>query len=688
MKEAEISTKEAETNIKELSKKLNYYGYRYYVMDDPIVSDAEYDRDYRSLQKLEQLYPQFKQADSPTERVGGVPLEGFEKVKHRIPMLSLANAMNEEELFDFDKRLKRLLDANEDKKITYIAEPKIDGIAISLLYEKGKFVLGTTRGDGVTGEDITKNLRTIQTIPLTLQDKDLDIPDILEVRGEAYMPRDTFNAFNKQQVLLGEKPFANPRNATAGSLKQLDPTMTAKRPLAAFIYALGYIEGLEFQNHWEFLQSLNKWGFVIPEINRQCEGIKEVTEHYQTLMQQRPILNYDIDGMVVKVNNYALQKQLGAISKSPRWAIAYKFPPQQETSKILDIAVQVGRTGALTPVAHLEPVNIGGVVVSRATLHNQDEIDKKDLRIGDTVLVQRAGDVIPEIVMSIKEFRSSESQPYVLPKNCPVCGGETERTSGEAARYCTSLDCPAKIKASLQHFASRNAMDIDGLGKKLLEQLVDHHIVTQLIDLYSITDEQWRMLDRIGERTILNLKESLEKSKKTTLKRFLFALGIRHVGENTATILASEFRSIAKLWDTSIETLEAIHDIGPIVARSIHHFFSQEKNRQTIEQFLTIGITPEPPPLNNSNLLGKELFENKTFVITGTLLKRKRNEAKQEILSRGGKVSNSISKKTDYLLAGNAAGSKLQKAESLKVTILSEEQFEAMLLGQSITHLI
>ncbi|HAA56529.1 MAG TPA: DNA ligase (NAD(+)) LigA [Myxococcales bacterium] len=678
---------QAKKEVERLTEELNEHAHRYYVLDAPIISDAEYDRMHRKLEELELLFPSLARPDSPTQRVGGPPLDHFEKVKHRLPMLSLANAMNKEELIEFDKRLKRQLDLPENEILEYIVEPKIDGIAISLTYEEGTFMVGATRGDGVNGEDITSNLRTLETIPLSLRKGERPIPPIFEVRGEAYMPKDGFEAFNRKLLDNGDKPFANPRNATAGSLKQLDPKNTAKRPLAAFIYAPGYMEGVEFATHWDFLQSLREWGFSIPAFNQKCQGAEEVLLRYDEILDKRNTLNYEIDGMVVKLNDYALQEKVGAISKSPRWAIAFKFPPQQETTKILDIDVQVGRTGKLTPVAHLEPVLVGGVTVSRATLHNQDEIDKKDVRIGDTVLIQRAGDVIPEVVMSIKEKRPEGAVPFLLPEACPVCGGETERVKDEADTYCTSIDCPAKIKAALQHFVSRKAMNIDGLGKKLIEQLVDAEIVKHIPDLYTITDDDWRSLERMGEKSIVNLKNSLDKSKDTTLARFLFGLGIRHVGERTAQILASEFRSLDALYEATTFELEAINDIGPIVAYSVHHFFSQEKNKAVLQALLDLGLNPAPPQSieDNEDLAGREFFDGKTCVLTGTLTEMTRDQAKQQILMRGGKVSGSVSKKTDFLIAGAAAGSKLAKAESLGVTVLTEAQFQEMLKGNQLS---
>ncbi|TNE45154.1 MAG: NAD-dependent DNA ligase LigA [Deltaproteobacteria bacterium] len=672
-------TNNIQQQINELTDDLNEHAHRYYVLDDPIISDAEYDRRYRKLEALEKEHPQWKRPDSPTLRVGGPPLEHFEKVQHRVPMLSLANAMDEAEMREFDQRIKRHLKMPASASIDYVIEPKIDGIAISLLYENGVLITGATRGDGVAGEDITNNLKTIRTIPLQLSDKDRKIPPVLEVRGEAYFPRGAFDAFNAKMLANDEKTFANPRNATAGSLKQLDPKITAQRSLAAFVYAPGYSEGVEFDTHWDFLQALKHWGFQVNPISQLCSGLDPVVEGYHNLMEQRPTLDYDIDGMVIKVNDYDLQERLGAVAKSPRWAIAFKFPAQQETTQIETIEVQVGRTGALTPVAHLAPVQVGGVTVSRATLHNQDEIDRKDIRIGDTVVIQRAGDVIPEVVQVIMDLRPEDSEAYVLPNVCPVCGSEAERAPGEAVMTCTGLDCPAKLKASLQHFSARKAMNIEGLGKKLIEQVVDAEMVVHLSDLFRIDFDGWTSLERMGEKSAQKLLDNLDKSKDTTLSRFLFALGIRHVGERTAQVVAQAFPSLDQLYNASLHELECVQDVGPIVASSIHRFFNQEKNRAMIEELLELGVNPEPPPPPVEAGEADPSFADKTFVITGTLQTRSRNEAKAQIEERGGKVSGSVSRKTDFLVAGDAAGSKLRKAQDLGVTVLTEEDFLAML---------
>lgn len=684
---------EAAEKITALTAELNQHAHRYYVLDDPIISDAEYDRLLRQLEALEKDFPNLRLPNSPTQRVGGPALEHFDKVTHRVPMLSLANAMNEEELLDFDQRIKRHLALPTDAHIEYIAEPKIDGIAISLLYEKGLFSIGATRGDGVTGEDITANLRTIKTLPLRLQTPVADLfsptqiqpaPDLLEVRGEAYMPRDGFDAFNEEQRKLGLKPFANPRNAAAGSLKQLDPTMTAQRPLAVFVYAPGYIEGIGLKSQWEFLDTIEAWGFPRNTLSRRCNGVQEVLQCYHDLMLQRPRLNYDIDGMVVKVNDYALQKQLGFISKSPRWAIAFKFPPQQEITKILDIQLQVGRTGKLTPVAHLEPIQVAGVVVSRATLHNQDEIDKKDVRIGDYVVIQRAGDVIPEVVTVVTERRDAFAQPYTIPNRCPCGQSETERTPGEAAHYCTGLSCPSRLKSAFEHFVSRKAMNVDGLGPKLIEQAVDAGLLNKLPDLYRVTEAQWRSLERTGERLIQNLLQSLNTSKDTTLARFLFALGIRHVGETTAQTLANHFGTLHTLYQASLDDLQDVPDIGPVVAFSVHHFFHQDEIRQIIQDLLDLGIEIAPPTQIVADLPGKDFFDGKTFVLTGSLNQISRDDAQEQIQARGGKVSGSVSKKTDYVVAGESAGSKLQKAQTLGVPILDEDTFLLKLKGETL----
>lgn len=671
--------REAKTQINTLTDELNMHAHRYYVLDDPLISDAEYDRRLRTLEALEQKWPQWMCEDSPSQRVGGPPLEHFDKVSHRIPMLSLANAMDEAELRDFDQRIKRQLDLPVNSEVTYVAEPKIDGIALSLLYEEGAFRTGATRGDGVQGEDITANLKTVQSIPLRLQSEPHPFGPVLEVRGEAFMPRDGFDAFNSKLMDEGLKPFANPRNATAGSLKQLDPKQTALRPLSAFVYAPGYMENTEFESHWDFLEALKAWGFLVNPLSRRCNGLSDVLALYAELMEKRPSLNYDIDGMVVKVDSYALQNKLGAISKSPRWAIAYKFPAQQETTLIENIEIQVGRTGALTPVAHLKPVSVGGVTVSRATLHNQDEIDRKDIRVGDTVVIQRAGDVIPEVVKVIVDLRPEDSQPYTLPTTCPVCSAESERADGEAVTYCTGASCLAKLKAAGQHFVSRKAMNVDGVGAKLIEQIVDEGLLTRIPELYSIPREDWLSLERMGEKSVDNLLAGLEASKESTLARFLFALGIRHVGEGTAKTLAKHMPSLTMLYDARIDELEAIPDVGPIVASSVHRFFAQEDNRSFIQELLDAGIQPEPPAPSDSE--EDPLFVGKAFVITGTLKQWSRDQAKELILARGGKVSGSVSRKTDYLVAGASAGSKLRKAQEAGVSVLSEEQFLAMLEG-------
>ena len=665
--------------IAALTDELNQHAHRYYVLDAPIISDAEYDRLLRQLEALEAEYPALRLADSPTQRVGGEALEEFAKVTHRLPMLSLANAMDEGEMREFDQRVKKQLGLGASEKVRYIAEPKIDGIAISLVYEGGQLAVGATRGDGTTGEDITANLKTIKAIPLRLLG---EAPPVLEVRGEAYMPRSAFNAWNRKQLEAGEKPFANPRNATAGSLKQLDPQTTAQRPLSAFIYAPGYMDGVKLTSQWDFLEKIETWGFPRNPLSRRCEGVDEVMDCYRFLMEQRPKLDYDIDGMVVKVDDYELQRELGFVSKSPRWAVAFKFPPQQEITQIEDIQLQVGRTGKLTPVAHLKPILVAGVVVSRATLHNQDEIDKKDVRIGDFVVIQRAGDVIPEVVKVIEERRPPDSEPYKIPERCPCGLSETERAPNEAAHYCTGFSCPSRLKSSLEHFVSRKAMNIDGLGSKIIDQAVDKGLLKTPADLYRLTEQDWRMLERTGERSIKNLRESIEKSKDTSFSRFLFALGIRHVGETTSKALAQHFQTLPALYQASLDDLQSIPDIGPVVAYSVHHFFQQEEQRQLLQELLDLGIEIAPPRQEIEDLPGKEFFANKTFVLTGTLSRMTRDDAQAAILARGGKISGSVSKKTDAVIAGEAAGSKLKKAQDLGVTVLDEDTFIERLEGR------
>ncbi|GAK51697.1 DNA ligase, NAD-dependent [Candidatus Moduliflexus flocculans] len=651
----------------------------YYVDDNPEVSDAEYDRLMRRLQEIEAARPELITPDSPTQRVGAAPLKEFGTVTHNVPMLSLANAMDEEELKEFDQRVKRALSTTAD--IEYVFEPKIDGLAFEAIYEHGVFVSGSTRGDGVTGEDVTQNLKTVKAIPLRLsQELDADgkptfpLPSRLEVRGEVYMDKADFAKLNKEREQTGEPLFANPRNSAAGSLRQLDPTITAKRPLKAFFYALGQVEGISFASQFEMLAMFRKMGLPTA-FHYRCQSIEEVLQRYHELHERRDSLPYEIDGSVVKVNSFQLQQELGMISRSPRWAIAFKFPATQETTTINDIIVQVGRTGALTPVAVLEPVNLRGVLVSRATLHNQDEIERKDIRIGDTAVIQRAGDVIPEVVKIIDTKRTGNEQKFVMPTQCPVCKGAVVRPAGEAVHRCTNHDCPAKQIGHLEHFVSKRAMNIDGVSSKLLELFIDNGLIKDAADLYSITKAQLLPLERMADKSAENVIQAIEKSKQPELWRFIFALGIRHVGEHTAKVLAKHFGSLDKLRQATEAELTTVYEIGTEVAKSVAQFFQKPETDMLLKKFAAAGIQI----VNPQSAAGAQPLAGKSFVLTGTLATMTRDAAKEMIEKAGGRVASSVSKNTDYVVAGSDAGSKLAKAQQLGVTVLSEEEFQALL---------
>ncbi|MGE0683636.1 MAG: NAD-dependent DNA ligase LigA [Candidatus Binatia bacterium] len=656
-----------------LRQELTQHTYRYYVLDDPIVSDAEYDRLFRQLVDLETRYPELQDSLSPTQRVGAPPLTAFTQVRHSIPMLSLSNVMSRAEMQEFQERIQRFL--KSDAEIEYVAEAKIDGVAIELVYTNGRLVTGSTRGDGVTGEDVTQNLKTVRSVPLMLLKPDRrSLPMLLEIRGEVFLATEPFRQLNRERAATGEPLFANPRNATAGSLKQLDSSVTAKRPLDLFCYGLGQVEGITFTSHWEFTEALKDWGFKAVPQRRLCRHLDEVFAFFDELQAQRDTLPYEIDGVVIKVNSFALQRQLGEVSRSPRWAIAYKFPARQATTKVLSIAPQVGRTGALTPVAELEPVGIGGVTVRNASLHNMDEIIRKDIRIGDTVIVERAGDVIPYVVKTIPEKRTGQEKQFTMPSACPVCGAEVEREEGEAAYRCTGLACSAKLKESLKFFGARGSMDIEGLGEKIIDQLVDKGLVHDADDLYRLTKEQVAALDRMAEKSAQNLLDAIEKSKKTTLPRFIASLGIRHVGEATAKQLAEHFGDFAHIREATEEELQQVRDIGPEVARSTAHFFRQAQNRRVIDKLLNAGVQF---PTVTARRDGK--FSGQTFVLTGALASMTRPEAQKRIETLGGKVSSSVSKQTSYVVVGEEAGSKLDKARQLGVQVIEEEEFLRMI---------
>jgi len=657
------------TKIDNLRSELNDHNYRYYVLDDPVISDAEYDRLLRELQSLEDTHPELITDDSPTQRVGALPLEGFGNIEHRIPMQSLANAMDSDELLAFHDRLIRRL--GKEQAIEYIAEPKLDGLAVELVYENGQFVNGSTRGDGTTGEDITQNLKTIRAIPLALRVETQSAPALLEVRGEVFISKDDFKKLNKQQEENDKPVFANPRNAAAGSLRQLDSGITATRPLSIFCYQAGVVEGTTFETHSEFLAALQNWGCPVnPEI-KILNGIEEAITFHSNLESHRNSLPYEIDGSVIKVNNYALREELGVRSRSPRWAIAGKFKAQQETTVIEDIVFSVGRTGAVTPVAKLQPVKVGGVVVSNVTLHNQDEIDRKDIRVGDTVLIQRAGDVIPQVVKVIKEKRPSNTSPFKMTNTCPECDHDVYRPEDEVVARCQNLSCPAQVKRRIEHFVSKNAMDIDGVGEKLIDQLVEKKLVKSVDDLYHLTLDQLSELERMAEKSAKNTISAIDNSKSTTFHRFVYALGIRNVGEHVAKVLEKSFTGNIEIFmKTNAEVLEDIDEVGPIVAETIVKFWADETNINIVNNCFKLGISLEL--VKNET---EQIFMGKTFVFTGSLESITRKEGKEIIEARGGRAAGSVSAKTDYIVAGENAGSKLKKAEKLGIPVLTESEF-------------
>lgn len=666
--------------IAQLRAEIEQHNYRYYVLDDPSIPDAEFDRLFRELQTLEAQHPELLAADSPTQRVGVTPLKrvpgqkffgSFAEVQHRTPMLSLNNAFSEDEVRAFDARIREALGVAE---VEYAVEPKFDGLAITLSYRDGMFVQGATRGDGSTGEDVTENLRTVRTIPLRLHKPIRDV----EVRGEVLMFKRDFAKLNDAQRAKGEKEFVNPRNAAAGSLRQLDSRITASRRLSFFSYGIGFCDGAKLPNQQDQQMALlQQWGVPVAQQRSVVRGLEGLLAYYLEIGEAREQLPFDIDGVVYKVNDIAQQQQLGFVSRAPRWAIAHKFPAEEAMTTLLDIEVQVGRTGALTPVARLAPVFVGGVTVTNATLHNEDEIRRKDVRIGDTVIVRRAGDVIPEVARVVLERRPRDAREFVMPKVCPVCGSRVARLEDEAVWRCTGgLFCPAQRKQALLHFASRRAMNIEGLGDKLVEQLVDTHIVNNPAALYKFGLLAIINLERMGEKSAVNLLAAIEHSKHTTLARFIFALGIRNVGEATAKDLAQHFGSLDNLLAADVESLQQVHDVGPVVAQSIADFLAEAHNREVIEQLRASGVHwAEQQPLAATALP----FSGKTFVLTGTLAALSREEAKEKLEALGAKVSGSVSKKTDYVVAGVEAGSKLDKAQELGVAVLDEQQFLALL---------
>jgi DNA ligase (NAD+) len=668
---------DARAEINHLRDEINRHNYRYYVLDDPELTDAEYDRLMRRLEALEADHPELLSSDSPTQRVGAAPSSKFATVVHRRMMLSLANAMDAEEMIEFDQRIKRFL--KSDAAIEYVAEVKLDGLAVELVYEDGRLAIASTRGDGVNGEDVTVNIRTIKSIPLTLiKPPHIPIPHLLEVRGEVIFPRKAFERLNADRVRNDEPPFANPRNAAAGSLRQLDPRITASRPLDIFCHSPGAMDGIEFNSQWDFLQGIKSFGLKINPLSRRCAGVEEVLAYWNNLTDQRHDLDYEADGVVAKVNSWPLQNQLGEVSRSPRWAIAYKFKAQQAETAVDKIEVQVGRIGSLTPVAKLRPVKLAGVTISNASLHNLDEIRRKDVREGDTVLIERAGDVIPYVVR-VTQPGHPRAHEFQMPSYCPVCNGAIINEEGEVGYFCVNANCPARMRESIRHFASKNAVDIDGLGDKLVAQLIDASLVKELDDLYRLTHEQLAGLERMADKSARNVLASIERSRHTALDRVINGLGIRHVGEHTARQLALRFKSLDTLMDASEDDLQAVRDIGAEVASSIRAYFDEPRNREAVVRLAAmLDIQPLPEPAE-----GRGALRDKSFVLTGTLEGLTREEAEQRILAAGGRVTSAVSRKTDFLVAGADPGSKLRKATELGVKTLDETAFKDLLDASS-----
>ena len=657
--------------IEELREKIRYHNYRYYVLDDPTVSDAEYDRLMRDLIELEEKYPQYITSSSPTQRVGIEPVSGFTTIKHITPMLSLSNAFSTEELEAFDQRIKKLI---TQQKLEYVVELKIDGLAVALVYENGIFIRGATRGDGVNGEEITSNLRTVKSIPLKLFGE--NIPPRIEVYGEVYMKKSDFKKLNEERIKKGESLFANPRNAAAGSVRQLDPRITARRHLDTFIYRATFPEGNNLNIHVEVLNYLKNIGFKVNPRIKLCQDIGEVVSCCLQWIEKKEELDYEIDGMVIKVNSLRVREELGSTTRSPRWALAYKFPAQQVTTRVQGIIVQVGRTGALTPVAILNPVRISGSVVQRATLHNEDEIRRKDIRIGDIVLIQKAGEIIPEVVKVIKEKRTGKETEFLMPTQCPVCGAKVYRPEGEVASRCNSLTCPAQIKERIRHFASRNAMDIEGLGPAIIDQLVEKGLIKDISDLYFLERDDLISLERMAEKSADNLLDAIEKSKKKSLPNLIYGLGIRYVGVHTAEVITRYYPTLDKFKKANLEKLIEINEIGPKIAESIILFFKEKESLAIIERLRSTGLNfgQEEEKIREEKEV--QILAGKQFVLTGTLKDFTRTQAKEIISELGGRVTGSVSTKTDYIVAGEDAGSKYQKAQELGVPIINEEEFK------------
>jgi DNA ligase (NAD+) len=674
-----MNDQQARSRIEALSAQIGHHNRRYYQLDAPEISDADYDLLLGELQRLEAAYPELALPDSPTRRVGSAPLGKFEPFFHLSPMLSLDNAFSEAEIRKtLGDRLRKWLGENE--AVDFVTEPKIDGISVNLLYENGLFIAGSTRGDGAVGENVTPNLRTLPAIPLRLKTDDrFPPPARIEIRGEVYMEKQAFLLLNQRQEASGAPPFANPRNAAAGSLRQLDSRVTARRALSLFCYAIGLAEGVTLQSHWQSLTALKAWGFPVNALAEQATDLEDCILYYHRLAALRPTLPYDIDGIVIKVNDLSLQARLGHVSRHPRWALAGKFAAVQAETFIEEIVVQVGRTGVLTPVAVMWPVHVGGVMVSRATLHNQDEIDRKDIRVGDRVIVQRAGDVIPEVVKVVLSERPVDARPFAMPAACPECGSHVVKLAGEAAHRCIGMACPAQIRERIAHFSSRGALDIEGLGDRLVAQLHARGLVTDPSDLFTLTRDKLLTLDRMAEKSAANLLAAIAKAKEPPLDRLIFALGIRHVGEQTAKRLAAAFSSLEALASASAEDLQTLRDVGPEVSQSIVDFFGEPANRRAVEKLREAGVGPcraKPRPA--------ALLAGKSLVFTGTLNRMGRTEAQRLVEALGGNTTATVSKSTDYVVAGEAAGSKLEKAKKAGIIILDEEAFLSLVQGRTV----
>jgi len=659
-------TEAIKKKIEKLRDEIEYHNYRYYVLDQPEISDAQYDRLMRELEKIEEEYPDLRSPNSPTQRVGASPLPEFGTVSHSPPMLSIKDAFDESEVRKFDKDTRKTL--GNLSKIDYVAEPKLDGLAIELIYRKGALVIGSTRGDGVNGEDITQNLRTIRTVPLQLIQKEIRVPEELKVRGEVIIRIKSFIELNRRREQAGEPLFANPRNAAAGSVHQLDPKIIAGRPLEVYFYALA--EVMSFKTQWELLQTLPTWGLRTNSLNKRFSSIDHVIDYYHKMNEMRETLPYEIDGMVIKVDRFDFQEELGAVSRHPKWALAFKFPPKQETTKISDIIVQVGRTGTLTPVADMEPVKVGGVEVSRATLHNQNEVDRKDIRIGDTVIIQRAGDVIPEVVKVLLSKRAGREINFHMPEKCR-CGAEVIKD--ESTHQCVGLNCPDQFKGRIIHFASRRGMDIEGVGEKLVDQLVEKGLVKDIADLYYLKTEELVALERFADKSAQNIMDAIEGSKKKPLSKFLYALGIRHVGEHISEVLAKHFPNLDDFFNLSEDKLMELEEVGPEVAASTVRFFQDPKNKASIARMMKAGLK-----ITQYDAAAKKKLTGKTLIFTGTLKTYKRDDARKVVESLGGTIATSVSKKVDFLVVGEDPGSKVTEAERLGIKLLNEDDFKKM----------